>query len=223
MHRLKVLVVDDESGVREAFSRLLTKSGYEPLSAGSAEEALRIMKSGPVQLILLDIALPVIGGVDLCRAIRGCATTAHTPIVLMSGKLPGDVMRAVGERLGVAVYEKIGFMRDLSAVIGGLLRPPHAGRRRDNHHRLSIDRSREVVEIDGQPLAGLPHQGYRLLCALADHAGPIKRETLLELIRPDGDNISLVDVSIHRLRKRLRRFPDIRIDATGNGYQLVVP
>ena len=222
MHQSKVLVVDDEPDVREVFFRQLVNFGYEPLSVGSAEDALRIIKSGPVQLILLDIVLPGIGGVDLCRAIQGCAIIARTPVVLMSGELPGDVMRAVEERFGVAVYEKNELIRNLSAVISGLLHPPHGGRRRSCHHRLSIDRSREVINIDGQPLTGLPHQAYRLLCALVGHDGPIKREALLELLRPGGDNISLVDVSIHRLRKRLLRFPYIHIDATGNGYKLVV-
>ncbi len=217
LHR-NVLVVDDEFSLREAMCRLLIKCGYKATSAGSAEDAVRSIKARRPDTIFIEVVLSGgIGGLQLYKALRASPSTASIMIILMTGKLPRDVMDAVAVGMSVALYDKRSFLGDIAYLRAELDRNNVSPR-----NRLVIDQKRESVTLDGSLLPGLPHSCFRLMSALMGSVQPVRREELLPLISSESSNICLVDVTVHRLRRRLKAFPDVRIEATGNGYQLMV-
>lgn len=213
----RVLVVDDDLDVRDVLCRHLVKEGFHSASAGSAADASRKLTQQQFHMILLDVTLPGIGGIDFCKVLRSSTQTASIPLVLMSAKLPRDVIRQLSESLRVPIYDKHDVLADLVSLMRDATRPSTARTR-----EISIDRNRETVEIGGHRLPALSHRCFRLFCALADRSGPMKREEILSNVWPDSDNMSLVAVTIFRLRRSLAAFPDVQIIATGNGYHLVL-
>lgn len=214
----QVLIIDDDPAIRDVFCRLLAKERFRSTSSDSASEASRKLNLGKFHLILLDVALPGIGGIDFCKALRADPRTASIPLILMSARFPRDVMQHLSETLKVPIYDKHAVLAELVSLIRGILSRPDALQNRG----LLLDHIHETVEISGHRLPALSHRCFRLFCALADHSGPMKREEILSRVWPNGDNVSLVDVTIHRLRRSLVACPNVRIDATGGGYQLVL-
>lgn len=220
MDSRRVLVVDDEPGVRDVMRQLLSVGGYVPLLADSVSAALKQIYPPIPALVLIDVTLPGVGGVDFCKALRANPKTSQIPAILMSGKIPSDVLRALSDGLRTPVFLKTALLDDFLLRIKESLNP--FNKRRWPRAGIVIDDSNEWIEINGCRIPRLPHKCFRLLSVIADYAGPVSREELLARIQPDGENINLVDVTVHRLRKHLAGFAGFHIDATGRGYQLII-
>ena len=208
--RRRLLLVEDDPTLRRALSFNLTREGYEVAAAGDGEAALDAARSDRLDLILLDVMLPGMSGIEVLRALRREGVT--TPVIILSAK--GDeIDRVVGLKVGADDYVSKPFSRpELLARIEAVLRR----RRREaaepeqreelRHGPIRIDVTRREVTLDGAPIH-LTTKEFDLLAHMAASPGRIfTRDQLLARIwgydyMGDGRT---VDVHVSWLRGKLR-------------------
>jgi DNA-binding response OmpR family regulator len=224
----KILVVDDEPAVTDLLAYNLRKSGYEPLVAADGREALRLARQARPDLILLDLMLPELDGLDVCRELR---KTSAVPIIMITAR-GEEIDRVVGLELGADDYVSKPFsVRELLARIKAVLR--RAAQTTQEHPEtglqgkagLVLDMDSRYASVQGFPLE-LTRLEFDLLHLLLSNAGRVlTRERLLEQAWGYdyvGDTRA-VDSVIKRLRAKLRAIaPDAdNIEAVrGVGYRL---
>jgi two-component system response regulator RegX3 len=207
----RILVVEDDRTLRQALAFNLEREGYEVRSAVDGEQALAAARDGGLDLVLLDLMLPGMSGLEVLRTIR--AEAIDTPVVILSAK-GGEVDRVVGLKVGADDYVPKPFSRpELLARIESVLRRQRrseaAGDERLAEVRsgsLVIDVGRHLATFDGEPLR-LTTKEFELLAHLAAHPGRIfTREQLLARIWPFdfGGDSRTVDVHVSWLRSKLR-------------------
>ncbi len=214
MSRRRILVVEDDRTLRTALAFNLTREGYEVQTAVDGEQALGIARGGTLDLVLLDVMLPGMSGVEVLRVLRRDGVT--TPVIVLSAK--GDeIDRVVGLKVGADDYVAKPFSRpELLARIEAVLR---RGRRElaesgagDEGSQVleigpvRIDLAARLLELDGQPIH-VSVKEFDLLAHLAAHPGRIfTREQLLARIwgYDYGGETRTVDVHISWLRGKLR-------------------
>lgn len=220
-----ILIVDDDDRIRDLLARFLTGAGYVVMGAASAAAAADMMKALEVDVIVLDIMMPGMTGVEWTRALR--AAGDRTPILLLTAM--GDVEdRIKGLEAGADDYLGKPFEpRELQLRIDAILRrvPDRDGTpTRFSLGPWGIDFTREeLVGPDGAPqkLTGVE---IKLLRALVDHVGRvIRRDDLARLcgVNPDERTI---DVQITRLRRKLDddpKQPKYIATVRGQGYQML--
>jgi two-component system response regulator VicR len=223
----KILVVDDEPPIVDVLAYNLKRANYEVLIARDGEEALIQARQGQPDLIILDLMLPRLDGLEVCRALRH---ERDVPIIMLTAR-DAEVDRVVGLELGADDYVVKPFsVRELMARIKSVLRraaprsiesvpePIRVGPLVVNAARHEVHW--HAVELDLTALE------FDLLHMLARHAGQVlSREQLLEQVWGYdyyGD-LRVVDAAIKRLRAKLRRAaPDDEVIRTvrGVGYKL---
>lgn len=205
---LTILVVDDEPAVTELLVYNLRKSGYETLTAADGREALRLARQNQPDLILLDLMLPEIDGLEVCRELR---KTSNVPILMLTAQ-GEEIDRVVGLELGADDYLAKPFsVRELLARIKAVLRRTQpAGPEPTTTLRgpggLRLDPETRLVHVAEAPLE-LTRLEFDLLQLLLTNAGRVlTRERLLEQAWGYdfvGDTRA-VDSAIKRLRAKLR-------------------
>ena len=114
-----ILIVEDEQPVREYLAELVREAGHQPLRAGHGREALEVVASERPDLVLADVMLPILGGVELCRRLKADPTTASIPVILMSA-----AVRRLGDRAGAEDFvEKPLDLEALEALLDRWLGP----------------------------------------------------------------------------------------------------
>lgn len=207
----RILVVEDDRTLRQALVFNLGREGYEVRSAVDGEQALAAGREGGLDLILLDLMLPTMSGLEVLRTLRG--EGVDTPVVILSAK-GGEVDRVVGLKIGADDYVAKPFSRpELLARIETVLRRQRraesgeGGRTEETRiGQLVIDPGRRQASFGGEPLQ-LTTKEFDLLTHLATHPGRIfTREQLLDRIWPYdfGGESRTVDVHISWLRSKLR-------------------
>ena len=206
----RILVVEDDRTLRQALVFNLEREGYEVRSAVDGEQALAAARDGGLDLLLLDLMLPGMSGLEVLRTMR--AEGVDTPVVVLSAK-GGEVDRVVGLKVGADDYIPKPFSRpELLARVESVLRRQRrseaAGDERAEVRSgsLAIDPGRHLATFDGEPLR-LTTKEFELLAHLAGHPGRIfTREQLLTRIWPFdfGGDSRTVDVHISWLRSKLR-------------------
>lgn len=200
---MRILVVDDEPPIVELVRGYLSREGYEVLSAGDGPAALSTARSTPVDLVILDVMLPGLDGIEVCRQLR----TFSDAYVLMLTARGEEVDRVVGLSVGADDYLVKPFSpREMVARVKALLRRPRVGRPGASPAAgLEMDEDRRTVRVDGDPVE-LTTLEFDLLLALARHPGlVVRRPQLLDrLWGPEfvGDD-HLVDVHIANIRRKL--------------------
>lgn len=224
-----VLVVEDEQDIRELVSYHLLKEGYRVSDASSGEEALRRIESQPPDLVLLDLMLPGMDGLSVCRQLRANPKTAELLIMMLTAK--GEEADVVaGLNLGATDYVTKPFsprvlMARVRAVLRRLARP--AANEEDEGETLSIHNimirlGRHEVLVDGQP-AELSATEFRVLHFLARRPGWVfTRQQILDGVH--GANYAItdraVDVQIVGLRRRLGEAGRYIETVRGVGYRM---
>ena len=221
-----VLVVEDEPDIRNLIVHHLARDGFRCRTAGTGAEALTRVRAAVSDLVVLDLMLPEMSGLEVCRRLRGDPATAAVPIIMLTAKAD-EVDRIVGLELGADDYVAKPFSpKELVARVRAVLRrarPGEAGRPL-SAGRVSLDAARHVVTVDGRPVELTPKE-FDLLHALLEAAGRVlSREHLLNRVwgysRADEIESRTVDVHIRRLRAKLgaeeRRITTIK----GVGYRL---
>jgi DNA-binding response OmpR family regulator len=208
--RRRLLIVEDDSTLRQALTFNLTREGYEVTSAADGEAALEAARSDRLDLVLLDVMLPGMSGVEVLRVLR--REGINTPVIILSAK--GDeIDRVVGLKVGADDYVAKPFSRpELLARIEAVLRRQR--RESDEPERreeltfgaVRIDVARREVSVDGEPIH-LTTKEFDLLAHMAGSPGRIfTRDQLLARIWGYdyvGDGRT-VDVHISWLRGKLR-------------------
>lgn len=221
----KVLVVDDEPPIIQVLSYNLKQAGYQVFVARDGEEALTQARQHLPDLIVLDLMLPKLNGLDVCRALR---RERDVPIIMLTAR-DDEIDRVVGLELGADDYVVKPFsVRELLARIKNVLRrlQPSEDGADESMVRvgaLTIDPASHTAEFNGDTLE-LTMLEFTLLHTLARHAGQVlSREQLIEQVWGydyDGDG-RVVDAVIKRLRhKLLPAAPDLIVTVRGLGYKL---
>jgi DNA-binding response OmpR family regulator len=225
----RVLVVDDEAGIRSILAAYLTADGFEVLEAGTGAEALEISGRTEVALVLLDIGLPDIDGLEVLRRLRAASPVY---VVLVTARSE-EVDRIVGLTVGADDYVTKPFSpREVVARVRAVLRrrrdepaAPEPGVRR--FPGLGIDEARREVTVDDQQVA-LSALDFDLLLALASAPGRVfSRAQLLERVWGYdffGDE-RVVDVHIRGMRRALgddAGAPSVIGTVRGVGYKFLL-
>jgi two-component system response regulator RegX3 len=209
----KILIVEDESSFSEALSFLLGKEGFESVIAETGKVALEEFKKSQFDLILLDLMIPEVSGIDVCRAIR---TTSSVPIIMLTAK-DSEVDKVVGLELGADDYvTKPYSSRELVARIKAVLRrgsseeTPNLSE--SGIHAVAgirMDIERHQVTVNGNPIQ-LPLKEFELLEFLLRNEGRVlTRGQLIDRVWGGdyyGDTKTL-DVHIKRLRSKIEVDP----------------
>ncbi len=222
----EILVVEDETDIQELVRYNLDKEGYAVRCMTSGEEALRALRSSPPDLVLLDLMLPGISGLDVCRSIKSNPATRHVPVVILTAK--GEEVDIVsGLELGADDYVTKPFSpRVLLARIRAVLRRGEANKRSSEDeqvkiHDLLIHPGRHEVLRNGEPVPLSPTE-FRVLHFLANQPGWVfTRYQIADAIH-GGDAIVTdrsIDVHIANLRKKLGQAGRYVETVHGVGYR----
>ncbi len=221
-----ILIVDDEKDVRDLVSFNLEANGYDPRNASSGEEALQMIQRQPPDLVVLDLMLPGIDGLEVCRSLKGDSRAKSIPVIMLTAKgEEADIV--IGLELGADDYVVKPFSpRVLMARIRAALRK-HSGDknaeeiiRRD---RLEIDPERREVKIDERKLE-LTFSEFMLLHLLARRPGKVyTRNQIIDAVR--GSNYPVfdrsIDVQVVGLRKKLGDMGMNIETVRGVGYRFI--
>jgi len=224
-----MLFVEDDPVIRQATGDYLLRNGFDVVLAEDGDAGLAAWRETEPVLALLDVMLPGLDGVALCRAIRA---ESQIPIILLSARSdPIDVV--LGLEAGADDYVTKPFEPAvLTARLRAVMRratPPDPDRALvEQVGSLVLDREGYQVTRDGEPLALTPTE-YRLLVELIDNVGmALERAALLERVWGYGwaGDTRLVDVHIQRLRAKIEEdpaSPELVQTVRGVGYKLVRP
>lgn len=220
----KVLVVDDEPDTVELIGFNLKNAFYEVVSASDGAEALRKARSTAPDLIILDLMLPEIDGLHVCKLLQADPATARIPILMLTAKA-AEVDRILGLELGARDYVTKPFSpRELVLRVRNLLSKeidPGEEKSTFQFDELHIDRPAHVVTVDGLPVE-LTATEFRLLAILAERRGRVQsREQLLQDVWQYDNLIDTrtVDTHIRRLREKLGRAARFLDTVRGVGYR----
>jgi two-component system alkaline phosphatase synthesis response regulator PhoP len=229
VQRKKVLVVEDEQDIRDLLRYHLEQEGYKVLEAEEGELALALIRRERPSLVILDIMLPGMSGLDICRAIRQDDETERLPIVMLTAKA-AESDKIVGLEIGADDYVTKPFSpRELLARVRAVLRRAQGPDVERPHQlyergRLRIDFDTYQVYLDGEEVR-LSLREFELLAFLARHPNRVfERSQLLDLVwgRETYVEPRTVDVHIRRLRTRVERDdarPELIQTVRGVGYK----
>jgi len=222
----RILLVDDEQAVQTLLSYPLRKDGYEVISAHDGQEALQRFAEQRFDLVVLDLMLPKMDGIEVCRRLR---SRSQVPIIMLTAK--GDeIDKVVGLEMGADDYITKPFsMREFRSRIKAALRRSRmlgAGQVQEpiSARDLEIDFERRIVGLRGEEVR-LTYVEFEILAALARSPGRVlARDTLLEQVWGDSDyrDPRTVDVHIRHLREKIERdakSPEYLFTVRGVGYR----
>ncbi len=223
-----ILVVEDEEPVQEAITAALEAAGYRVITADDGEEGLELLRSERPELVVLDLMLPKIGGMDVCTLIR---QHSEVPIVMLTG-LAAEDDRVEGLSRGADDYITKPFRaRELTARIRAVLRRSRHWSSEDREllevDDLQIKPAAREVYLDGE-LIDLTPKEFDLLEYLARNAGSVvTRQRILDRIWGEDEYIDprTLDVHIRWLREKLEEdpsSPERLVTVRGEGYRIVV-
>src|SRR6188472_3281310 len=230
----RVLIVEDEPHIRDLVALHLKLEGLAVVAVADGNEGLRHARADPFDVIVLDLMLPGLDGVTVCRAIRREPLNGDVPILMLTARRE-ESDKVLGLESGADDYLAKPFgIRELVARVRALLRRPRRsqlqadatvdGDRPVEIHGLHIDPARRRVRVRGAEV-DLTAQEFRLLFVLATHPGIVfSREALLTRVWPDHTYVTerSVDSLVKRLRRRVESDPanpEIILTVWGSGYK----
>lgn len=224
----RLLVVEDEADLRSLLDRQLERAGFRVRLAEDGREALRIAWAEPLELIVLDLMLPGLDGVEVCRRLRADSRTARIPVVMLTARgEPGD--RVTGLEVGADDYVTKPFhMRELVLRIEAVLRRVRGDEGRSailGYDGLIVDPDARTATVGGHEIH-LTQREFDLLHFLLSHPGRVfsRADLLRQVWDYDFEGYDrTVDAHVARLRKKLG-VPGGWIEtAWGSGYKLNPP
>ena len=231
----RVLVVEDEPHIRELVCLHLGLEGYTCEGVGDGQAALKRAEAERYDLMVLDVMIPGLDGLSLCRAVRNGRTNRDVPILMLTARRE-ESEKVVGLESGADDYLTKPFgVRELVARVRALLRRPRpavaipTSNGDESHqpiriHGIDIDPARRRVRVQGRDVE-LTDQEFRLLHLLATHAGIVfSREALLSKIWRGDTFVTVrsVDTLVKRLRRRIESDPAnprLLLTVWGVGYK----
>lgn len=220
----KILVVDDEPDALEVLGFKLREAGYAPVFATDGVKALAAVKNERPDLIVLDLMLPEIDGLEVCKILRRDPTTVAIPILMLTAKA-AEMDRVIGLELGADDYVTKPYSpRELVLRIKKLLKRTEAAAEAGEHLRigpLEIDVPRHATLVDGKPVT-LTATEFNLLTILAQRRGRVQtRERLLQDVwgYETAIDTRTVDTHMRRLREKVGPVAEHLETIRGVGYR----
>jgi two-component system, OmpR family, response regulator len=222
----RILLVDDEQSIQTLLSYPLRKDGYHVTSALDGGEALQRFEEGRFDLVILDLMLPRLDGVEVCRQLR---SHSQVPIIMLTAK-GSETDKVAGLEVGADDYITKPFsMREFRSRVKAALRRSRMGGESRGEEtivcgELTIDFGRRMVTLHEEEIR-VTYVEFEILGALARSPGRVlTRETLLEHVWGDSEyrDPRTVDVHIRHLREKLERDPkqpDFLFTVRGVGYR----
>ena len=227
MAREKILIVEDEVDILEVIEYNLSREGFRVLSSREGDEGVRIARRDAPDLVLLDLMLPGLDGLEVCRRLKTDPVTSDIPIIMVTAKgEESDVVLGLGIGADDYVTKPFG-PKELVARVKAVIRRRPMTAKSGTEERivignLVIDVSRHEVLLDSQPLALTPTE-LRLLYLLATQPGRVfTRDQLLSRVIGDGAFVigRNIDVHVRGIRSKLGQYRDMIETVRGVGYRL---
>ena len=223
----RVLIVEDDEGIRETLKYNLSAAGYSVLEAADGATAVRSAQTGRPDLVLLDLMLPGLSGIEVTRVLR---RTSRVPIIMLTAR-DSEVDKIVGLEMGADDYITKPFsVREVMARVNAVLRrmqplEANSAPEREVLGEFSIDRAARRVQVRGQEVK-LTAREFDLLSFLLAHPERVySRDALLTAVWGAdfaGDR-KTVDVHVRWLRAKFESLPEFKIvTVRGAGYRLDV-
>src|SRR6266568_4089135 len=222
-----ILLVDDEESIQKLLAYPLEREGYRVLQARDGEEALARFASERVDLVVLDIMLPKLDGLEVCKRLRA---ESEVPIIMLTAR-DDELDKVLGLELGADDYITKPFsIREFRSRVRALLRRASVARQAATSEEviavdgLRIDLARRAVEVRDEPVQ-LTYVEFELLRTLAAHPGRVySRRMLLEALWGAADyrEPRTIDVHVRHLREKLERDPrepEYIFTVRGAGYR----
>jgi len=226
MGKEKIIIVEDETDIREVIEYNLKREGYETLVASNGEEALRIIARHSPDLVILDLMLPGLDGIEVCRKLKEDPLTRAIPVIMVTAKgEESDVVLGLG--MGADDYVTKPFRpRELMGRVRAVLRRGPLKEQRGKKELIEvdgvvIDAPKHRVTVDETPIEFTATE-FRILHFLASHPGRVfTRDQLLS--RVIGENAEVVerniDVHVRAVRKKLGNCRELVETVRGIGYR----
>lgn len=222
-----IIVIEDEVDLQSVLEYNLKQAGYSVTLAGRGQDGIKAVQQHIPDLILLDLMLPDISGIDVCRTLKSQSSTKGVPIIMVTAR-GEEIDRVVGFEIGADDYVVKPFsMRELLLRISAILRrnrqeAPEVGQIVD-FGRLRIDREAHRIWVDGTEIE-LTALEFRLLVTLYDRKNRVQtRAALLDDVWGIQADITTrtVDTHVKRLREKLEAARDYIETVRGVGYRFV--
>ena len=228
MQKHRVLIVEDEQDIAGLIKHTLERSGQADAEVvGSGDAALKAVSARPPDLIILDLNLPVLGGLEVCRLLRSRSDARHLPIIMLTAR-SSESDRVTGLELGADDYVTKPFsLRELTARVRAVLRRATAPEERPadayQGDHLAADFDAVSVEVDGDPVK-LTRREFELLRYLVQNKNRVvSRDRLLERVWGYDRSVETrsVDVHVGRLRSKLGEASRQIETVIGLGYRFI--
>jgi len=228
MSKKRILVVEDERDMAELIALRLSRAGYAVEHAYDGQDGLARIRSSKPDLVLLDIFLPRMSGIDVLKEVRQDPRTSTVPVIIVTARgEETDVI--VGLQLGADDYIPKPFNSSLllariEAVLRRSSQSPSSGKGPLTVGEVVVDPERYVVEVAGKPVALTPTE-FRLLMALASAKGRIltRNQLIDQGISPDAVvSDRTIDVHLTAMRRKLGKARDYIKTIRGIGYRFSV-
>ncbi len=225
----KILIVDDEADIVELISYNLEREGYATVKANDGETALRKVRTEKPDLLILDLMLPGVGGLDVCKTIRANPETSFLPIIMLTAKAD-EVDKIIGLEIGADDYVTKPFsVKELVARVRTVLRRSREGKKSPvsetfEYDGLTVNYGSCSVQVDGRPVTLSPTE-LKLLFFFTRNPGRVySRDQILDHVWGDDTFITdrSVDVHIRRLRSQIEKDmerPHYILTVRGFGYK----
>lgn len=204
----RILIIDDEEDIREILSYNLQKEGYQVFQASTGREGIDLAISNKPDLVLLDVMMPEMDGIEVCQTLRENPKTKDVSICFLTARNE-DYSQIAGLDAGADDYvSKPVKPKVLSSRIKAILRRRNnvaSSKPNDTHEDLIIDREKYVVLKKGSPIH-LPRKEFELLALLASKPGKVfERDNILESVWGSGIVVGdrTIDVHIRKLREKI--------------------
>ncbi len=224
MPKPKILIIEDERSLIDIMSYNLTNEGFEVLAASDGLEGLRRAQSSAPDLIVLDLMLPSLDGLQICRQLRSDPKTQNTRILMLTAKSE-EVDEIVGFNMGADDYVTKPFkLKPLIHRIKALLRRPTPQQQSADvlsFEGIEVDRTHHVVKVDDEELLLTPTE-FKILWTLMRRPGrPYSRNELLDNARGEDANAleRTIDVHVRSLRQKLGEKARFVETVRGIGYR----
>jgi len=224
MTRPKILIIEDERALNQVLTYNLQREGYETLVAYDGQEGLRKAQTLLPDVVLLDLMLPIVDGLDVCRRLRSGEQTRKIPILMLTAK-GEETDQLVGFSLGADDYVTKPFsVKVLLQRIKAVQRRFQGEEEPANvidHLGVRLDRVRHQVSIHGKPIELTPTEFRLLECFLRQPGRAFTRPQLMDAAMGDEAVVleRTIDVHVKSLRRKLGREGDLIETVRGLGYR----
>lgn len=222
----KILVIEDDPDIRELLRYNLSREGFTIAIAGNGTQGLELALNGSHDLIILDLMLPQLNGIEICKKLRESSNTKHLPIIMLTAKgEETDVVFGLGVGADDYIVKPFG-IKELIARVYTRLRTTKSELEPEDSDLIrqgpvEIDRARFQVKVEGQQVP-MTLAEFRLFNALISRPGIVlSRDRLLDAVT-GGEGVLIdrnIDVHVRSIRKKLGESRDLIQTVRGLGYK----